>query len=45
MLVFEGPVAWTEKMTETGPNATECNRTAVAVAHFLGYTGCRLPSS
>ena len=22
-----GPVDWTEKMTETGPNATECNWT------------------
>ena len=26
-VVFEGPVAWTEKMTETGLDATECNRT------------------
>ena len=26
-LVFAGPVAWTEKKTETEPNATESNRT------------------
>jgi hypothetical protein len=26
-IVFKGPVDWTEKMTESGPNPTECNRT------------------
>jgi hypothetical protein len=27
LLVFEGPVDWTEKMTATQPNPTKCNRT------------------
>ena len=26
-IVFAGPVAWTEKKTETEPNATESNQT------------------
>ena len=26
-LVFKGLVHWTEKMTETGPDVTECDRT------------------
>ena len=31
-LVFKGPVAWTGKRPETGPNQTDLDRTAVAVA-------------
>ena len=31
-LVFKGPVAWTGKRPETGPNRTDLDRTAVAVA-------------
>ena len=31
-LVFKGPVAWTGKGPETGPNRTDLDRTAVAVA-------------
>ena len=34
-VVFKGPVDWTEKMTESGPNPTECNRTV----------GCGCPRS
>ena len=31
-VVFKGPVAWTGKRPETGPNRTDLDRTAVAVA-------------
>ena len=31
-IVFKGPVAWTRKRPETGPNRTDLDRTAVAVA-------------
>ena len=43
VLVFDGPVAWTEKMTETGLDTTECNWTI-----GCSYTGSeifRLPVS
>ena len=32
LIVFKGPVAWTGKRPETGPNQTNLDRTAVAVA-------------
>ena len=32
LVVFKGPVAWTGKRPETGPNRTDLDRTAVAVA-------------
>ena len=31
-VVFKGPIAWTGKRPETGPNQTDLDRTAVAVA-------------
>ena len=31
-VMFKGPVAWTGKRPETGPNRTDLDRTAVAVA-------------
>ena len=31
-VVFKGPVVWTGKRPETGPNRTDLDRTAVAVA-------------
>ena len=38
-IVFKGLVHWTEKMTETGLDATG---PSVAVAHFCGNFGCQL---
>ena len=42
-LVSASPVAWTEKKTKTGPDATECNRTAGCGCPDFGFF--RLPVS
>jgi hypothetical protein len=38
-LVFKGPVAWTEKMTATEPNPTDCNRTVGCGCLVWGLVG------
>jgi hypothetical protein len=40
--VFKGPVGWTEKMTKTGPNTTECNRTISCGCTGSVTFGCQL---
>ena len=35
-VVFKGPVARTKKMTETGPNITDCNQTSSCGCSVLG---------